>query len=597
MEQIKLVRILFPFIAIYMIRTYSYRRSYSYRRMGCAVSRDASSDLCRLRLILQTQRSIHPTVTISDPAALLAPAALLQLELPGVILSSTDAAVVGRALSYMPALQLLDLRDCGLDLLGMHALGSGMGAANLDALQTLLIGGNWIECMFGNAVACVEALCTGLLLGGARNLASLSVPNGMLPKGAMALCETLAMLEAPLTALDVSDSRFGCGGARALRDAHDRAPFAHLQHLDLFAGHIGPRGCLAICQMLCPQPASTPPLPGPALRTLCLADNAIEDSGLAALARALRGSPTLAACLTDLDLSSNGLGMHGDDSLPSGTCALAEFAHALRDAQEVGLRRLNLSQNFLADEGLLPIANHALPALAHLEMLEISCVNARDVGLNALAQFFAGAPAAASALTTLGIYNQPRVSAGAVARLMRALCIGAPSLQRLHAGKLPCKDDRDDADGDGALGSREGGCEGDCGPGREQDSSSEDSAAAAEATIELIEHSHTLAFVDLRGTPALPPALAARLERAVESRGGALVVCPPTAPWADNEAQDIFASMEGWHLRGLAESRTMYCRFKQTVWFMEGDDAGAELNQPQFVIEEPGGETSLAQDP
>ena len=49
-------------------------------------------------------------------------------------------------------------------------------------------------------------------------------------------------------------------------------------------------------------------------------------------------------------------------------------------------------------------------------------------------------------------------------------------------------------------------------------------------------------------------------------------------------------------MRGLAESRTMYCRFKQTVWFMEGDDAGAELNQPQFVIEEPGGETSLAQD-
>jgi hypothetical protein len=38
----------------------------------------------------------------------------------------------------------------------------------------------------------------------------------------------------------------------------------------------------------------------------------------------------------------------------------------------------------------------------------------------------------------------------------------------------------------------------------------------------------------------------------------------------------------------------MHIEFQQTVWFIEGDDAGAELNQPQFVIEESGGELARA---
>ena len=34
----------------------------------------------------------------------------------------------------------------------------------------------------------------------------------------------------------------------------------------------------------------------------------------------------------------------------------------------------------------------------------------------------------------------------------------------------------------------------------------------------------------------------------------------------------------------------MWCRFQQTVWFYRGEDNGGDLNQPVFVIEEPGGE-------
>ena len=39
----------------------------------------------------------------------------------------------------------------------------------------------------------------------------------------------------------------------------------------------------------------------------------------------------------------------------------------------------------------------------------------------------------------------------------------------------------------------------------------------------------------------------------------------------------------------------MWCRFRQTVWFYRGEDTGGELNQPVYVIEEPGGELSSAQ--
>lgn len=283
--------------------------------MGCAPSAVAAaadgSGIVALRGVLQERASTHGAMAAVTQPALLN-SALLHLHMPGVALSADEADIVGRALAFLPVLQTLDLRDCGLDGDGIASLANGMGAARLSALQTLLLGGNWQECMFGAAVACVEAIGSGLVLGGATSLTTLSVPNGMLPKGAAALCEALVALSPPLTALDVSDSRFGCGGARALRDAHRRAPFASLQHLDLFACHIGPRGAEAFCETLRDAPSAGHPCCALPLRTLCLADNAIEDYGLAAFARAYRSNRRVAASLTDLDLSSNGIGLEGD---------------------------------------------------------------------------------------------------------------------------------------------------------------------------------------------------------------------------------------------------------------------------------------------
>lgn len=80
--------------------------------------------------------------------------------------------------------------------------------------------------------------------------------------------------------------------------------------------------------------------------------------------------------------------------------ACAEFAEAVQHltrhaAQRPSLRRLNLSQNFLGDSGVLPLAHCALPCLHNLELLELSCANLKTAGVLALAAFYEAAPPAA----------------------------------------------------------------------------------------------------------------------------------------------------------------------------------------------------------
>lgn len=234
-------------------------------------------------------------------------------------------------------------------------------------------------------------------------------------------------------------------------------------------------------------------------------------------------------------------------------------------------------------------------------------------------------------LRVLGLYNQPMLEDATTARLLRSLAMGAPALTRLHAGRLmrsaawwrrqlfQTMGSKDAAElceahtslhevHSGAVGgasahatsqSGSGDADGGIVLGR---TSSGSSSEAACAMVELIEQSTELALVDLRDSDPLPPALATRLDEAVRRREGALVVRGSSAGGNsddlderyDGSTNDVFAALEGWHTSGCAESRSMWCVFSQTIIFLEGDDAGAEMNQPAFIIEEPGGERSLA---
>ena len=494
---------------------------------------------------------------------------MLRLELPGVRLSDADAAVVGAALRHLPSLEVLDLRGCCMEPSAVLSLAAPMSRAHLSTLQTLLLGGNWNEAQLEVAVRCTEAICAALVLAGARSLSRLSIPNGMLPQGATALCEALAALHPPLTHLDVSDSRFGCGGMLALLDASRRSPFDKLERLDLFACHIGPRGGESLGRFLSAsgtrssQDGTTLAPKPPPLLSLSLGDNAIQDRGLAALAAALVHNPRLAATLIDIDLSSNGIGLQDDTSLflPGGGSACDEFARALQLAGSdtsggggVALQWLNFSQNFLGKDGMRGVVS-ALRAAPLLTCLDVACCNLHDGGVHALAEHLAasGSPA----LSTLGIYNQPEVTDGAARALMLALREGVPNLTALHAGRINMLGDSDDS--------------------------------AAAAAVALVEERPRLKYLDLRDNAPLDASLTRRVDEVCRLRPG-LRLFNPTDPWPGEEANDVFSAMEGWHQAGLVDSRQMFCRFQQTIWFYRGDDRGGELNQPVYVIEEPGGE-------
>jgi hypothetical protein len=124
-------------------------------------------------------------------------------------------------------------------------------------------------------------------------------------------------------------------------------------------------------------------------------------------------------------------------------------------------------------------------------------------------------------------------------------------------------------------------------------------SSAAACAVELLEVSEVLTFVDMRGNNALAPALATRLAAAVQRRSGALTVVAPGNRPGDGPSNS--SETDGWHVAGLALSRSMHIEFQQTVWFVEGDDAGAvpnqpqfEMPEPQFVVEGPGGELARA---
>lgn len=268
---------------------------------GCSTSMgDAERDrvIERLSNILHSGRDLIPETQASHmilgtmPGTQQLSLRLENLVLRGLNLYDYGASALGHALQHFRLLKLLDVRDCGLIPGVLELFAEGIAKGVPTGLHTLWIGGNW----FDSGEECNQALCRGLRRGRAHSLTSLDLANSIMPQGGHYIAEMLVALRPPLTELDLSDSRLGGPGARYLLDAMSRAPLTSLRMLDLFACHIGPRGAEAIGAILA---ASEVPI-----SDLSLADNAIQDQGLAALTTALLSSPAFAQAGYSLRLAS-----------------------------------------------------------------------------------------------------------------------------------------------------------------------------------------------------------------------------------------------------------------------------------------------------
>jgi len=526
--------------------------------MGCAPSNrlhDAEQTKKDLRNVLDnaaSRREGFTNVPLTSSAELVDWGPLQRIALPGVQLTDRDAFALGASLRYLHNLNQLDLRKVNLNRTGVEFLSIGMVAAKLSMLQVLWVGGMWSSEI--GCDDCMRTFSTALIQSQACALTSLDFSVAMRPPGGVSLVEMVVALRPPLARLELGDTRFGGAGARALSDAHTKyGALSSLQHLDLFACHIGPWGAEAIARALSHELVELP------IETLILGDNAIQDRGLSAIAAAIRANSTvLAARLQHLDLSGNGLG--GD-----GQAACRAFAEALAEATVVGLRKLNLASNFLGT-ALVPIAELALPAMRSLVWLELGCNSLTDDALAALTSCFECR--FATGIESLGLYHQPRVSDRAVARLLSSLHQGAPRLSVLHAAAL---------------------------------NMSGEAGGAVECALSLLRRGSEasdngsltpLQRLDLRDNGPLEAALASQFEEC-RIRRPELELCCPGDAWVEDE-DDVFAILNGVPSHGLLEHRSMVCEFVQSFWLVQGDDSGAELDQAPFYIQEPDGSINQA---
>ena len=523
---------------------------------------------------LLSQSPVHsPAVPIGSQGW----AGCLRLQLTDIPLMESGGSTLGKSLGLLPSLVELRVHACKLRVAGATALAAGIHDNGLPAaLATFSLQDGWDE----GGPACCGRLCEALVAAGATSLTAFDLSsNGHLPAGGIAIARMIEALRPPLRLLDVSDGRFGGGGARALSEVHHSSGcLSALSSLNLFAGHIGPMGGVGIGRLL----ASPAP---PPLTHLNLSENAIQDLGLLAIANAMKQQPAMAARLEELDLASNGLGLGVNDDMtvipstddasrlgPKLACAALADAFAATRADGGGhggcsLRRLDLSENFL-DDGLVVIVDALTVSRPPLQWLDLSCTCATAEVARSLTRFFEAR--AGGALLLLGLYFNPQVGDEAMAGLLRAIRGGESRLQQLHVGQ--------------------------CGMGE---------AALSEA-LALLEvmvrapsepparasggHAAPTFMLDLRGNEALSAPQAEGFAAVRQRLGSALDLHLPNDPWPATE----YCLDDGWHRSGLPEKRAMWSECSETVIFLEGDDSGAELYQPAVVIQEPGGELNRA---
>ena len=282
--------------------------------------------------------------------------ALTHLNLPHAMIYDTGAIALGNALLSNCTLSHLSLPENWISFAGAFALATSLVSNSvlmyLDLSQNL--GGDSVALALSKAVDSNCALkylnlsqCFDCTVKNTPFPESANVHVEMIgPKGGSALAKAL-QFNCTLTYLDLQYNNIGDSGAAALGEALQTN--TTLKELYLKDNKIGKAGSKALGKAL--QSNHT-------LTYLNLSFNRrIDDSGAAAIAKALQGSGSQ---LTRLDLSVNKIGSSGATSISEALCVNSSLTH------------LGLGSNKIKSSGAVTIANslQSNRTLIHLNLMD-----------------------------------------------------------------------------------------------------------------------------------------------------------------------------------------------------------------------------------
>jgi len=333
---------------------------------------------------------------------------------------------IAAALSGARGLRHLDVSDNALGEKGVRALaaalGGGGGGDGGDAGAVVGAGGDK-----GGANG------SGVVGGGGSRLEYLALKNVGCSVHACAAVEEL-VVGGELRGLHLHNNMSGDEGAEHIARVLARA--RRMQDFRMASSRVGTRGGGALARALASLPASPS-----ALARLDLSDNPLTAACASALAACVahHAGSLVALNLNDTSLTDAGIALVCGALAPDGAAPrLEELELALNEITPRGavavaralagsgrrLRRLNLRENELGDEGVLlalrgPLEGGALPALEHLDLCGNQLGRAGAVGVaRALASASPRPPLACLAL------DENAISEAGV-ELLRAVVKGA----------------------------------------------------------------------------------------------------------------------------------------------------------------------------
>ncbi|KAG5511381.1 hypothetical protein JKF63_07344 [Porcisia hertigi] len=319
-----------------------------------------------------------------------------RLNLAGHALGPRGALIVGTALfknTYVVSLDLSqnDLGDEGAIMI------ANMLRINTH-LQTLNLSNNGITDIGGIALA--SAFIPNVNPSGQpgqwnRTLFTLILMGNRFGDDTLLAMGNAAACHRDLSRVDLSWNAVGRNGPKCLMRAYERNPLCVYQ---LAANELGDEGTVSLCDAL-------QRYGGKSQTTLNLYNNSLSATGAEAVGRLLVNS----SILQDVSLAGNTIGFKGVHALERHLTDAAAIA-------KNSLRYLNLSDNWIGDEGAGSVAAIIKADLPSLERLDVSNNKITDVG--------------AAAIVNAALYNthmlllncqENRLGAKAVAAVMKLI--------------------------------------------------------------------------------------------------------------------------------------------------------------------------------